>query len=241
MDTDQPPSITGLRSLHIAAVAVALSVVLALISGCGTGRRHISTTTETTPLTFDKRVAEAYLFDTEIEYRDKYSSVRLELYAADSIVGVAGRSYLGKGALDGWLTRDSVLILFPSSGEYVEEAVPDLIGAIECTNGTVAQIDLLTLLYEQPSRSNVGTGISITPDSANQDRPCYSLSMPGCLWRIDLCYDRREIGWRIREFSYTNGDNLSISARRREYKAEVTAGPDKFAVTIPPDALRISP
>lgn len=234
------------RQGSLIAVSFALSALVftvALLIGCAGARRHRPSSDEQKPgpQIDQKRDVEAYLFDTEIEYRGKYSSVRLELYATDTIVGVGGRSYLGKGALDGWITPDTVKLLFPTTNEYVFEPVTRLLRSFDCTREDAPILDLLAFFFGPPSRENVGDNVLIDIDTTDSDRPVYDLHMEGCPWQITLIYDQRDSGWRIREFAFMNGDNLTIDAKRREYKAEASAGREKFQVDIPRDAVRITP
>jgi hypothetical protein len=241
MDGDPIPSGYTYRRYIALLLLLIVSLTLVCVAGCSGGRRHAAVSGEGAANAGSERRAEAFLFDTEIHYKGKYSSVRLELYATDSIVGIGGRSYLGKGALDGWLTRDSVKLLFPSSNEFVHDAVILLLRSLDCSERGAGSIDLLSLLYTMPSVYSVGPGIVVSLDSSDVDRPAFELSSTECPWRIDLIYDAQAPGWRVREFTFTNGDNLSIKAKRREYKPGVKAKSDKFTVEIPPDAVRISP
>ncbi|MBD3401963.1 hypothetical protein GF420_03635 [candidate division GN15 bacterium] len=220
-----------------------LILALVLLTAC-TAHRRRGPAEEIPPEVkeaWEDREVEAYLFDTEIEYEGKYSSVRLELFATDSIVGIGGRSYLGKGALDGWLTADSVRLLFPQSNEYVYEPVARLLRTFECTGERRPDIPLLAFFFARPDRVDIGPDVAMMIDSSDTDRPVFSLSMPDCPWSIELIYDRRDTGWRIREFTFDNGDNLQIEARRREYHDEVDAKARMFTVSVPIDARRIIP
>ena len=231
------------RSVLGHALSITVIVGLVLLTACSTHRRRgpaEEIPTEVREAWQDVEV-EAYLFDTEIEYEGKYSSVRLELFATDSIVGIGGRSYLGKGALDGWLTADSIRLLFPQSNEYVSEPVARLLRTFECTGARRPNIPLLAFFFARPARVDIGPDVTITVDSSDTDRPAFGLSMPDCPWAIELIYDRRDTGWRIREFSFDNGDNLQIEARRREYHDEVGAKARMFTVSVPSDARRIIP
>ncbi len=104
---------------------------------------------------FDVQV-EAYLFDAVVLRGQKRNTFRLDVYQTDSIMALTGRGYLGKGALKGWMTRDSIKVLFPATNEYLYETIPALIGSIACL-GDTAEINMFALF-------------SALPDSIAQDR-----------------------------------------------------------------------
>ena len=218
---------------------LSLSGTLLLIA-CG-GPKKTETAELSRPVAPDQDVAaEAYLFDTWLWYEGKRSSMRLEVFVADSILAAGGRSYLGKGALKGWIRDDSLLFYFPQSDEFVYEPITDLLLSVTCTD-QAPRIAFLDLFYALPDSLTLDPQIQVDADYADPDRPNFLLGMADCPWQIRLEYDRREPGFRIREFEFDNGDALRIEARRREYKAETTVGGGKFSVALPESAAQIIP
>lgn len=183
---------------------------------------------------------EAYLFDTWLWYEGKRSSMRLEVFVTDSIIGAGGRSYLGKGALKGWIRDDSLQFYFPQSDEFVYEPIADLLLSVTCTD-RAPTLAFLDLFYTLPDSVQLDSQITVRSDYSDEDRPGFELSMADCPWVITMEYDRRDPGWRIREFEFDNGDQLRIEARRREYKDRTDVGSAKFRVRIPESARQIIP
>jgi hypothetical protein len=56
-----------------------------------------------------------------------------------------------------------------------------------------------------------------------------------------MAYDRQEDGWRIQEFFFDNGQEVTLKASRREYKKQARVPLSKFRLVTPDDALRIVP
>jgi hypothetical protein len=230
---------TAHRTVGPVIILASLALCIGLAAGCGRPAGRTGVAAER-PESDIKVTAEAYLFDAMVTFEGKKRSVRLELYATDSIVGVGGRSYLGKGAIKGWLTSDTVRLYFPSSNEFVYEPVHDLFASMECSS---RQIDLgiIDLFFRRPDSLMTDTSVTVIADSSDADRPAYTLSVPNCPWMLNLVYDERDPGWRLREFSFSNGEDLEITARRREYRDNRNVRLSRFQVSYPPDALRIIP
>lgn len=184
--------------------------------------------------------AEAYLFDTRIDFQGKRRSVRLEMFATDSLIGLGGRAYLGKGALKGWLDSDSLKLYFPSSNEFVYEPIGDLLQSFNCGDETPT-VEVLSLFYQRPDAMKLDDNITLVTDTSDADRPAFTLQMPDCPWRMMIEYDRRDPGWRVREFEFDNGSDLQVSASRREYRADTEVSAAKFEVVVPSDATPIIP
>lgn len=188
----------------------------------------------------DEVTVEAYLFDTWLWYEGKRSSMRLEVFVTDSILAAGGRSYLGKGALKGWIRDDSLHFYFPQSDEFVYEPIVDLLQSVTCTD-LAPRIAFLDLFYALPDSLVLDPQITLTADYTDSDRPAFRLGMADCPWQIKLEYDRRDPGFRIREFGFDNGDKLRIEARRREYRDETTVNSRKYGLAIPGSAIQLVP
>jgi len=217
-----------------------LAGLIYLVSGCGGSYRGRALTEEQKEVRDKKIKAEAYLFDAKLRREGQVNSFRLEIFQTDSVLGLGGRAYLGKGALKGRLTADSVLIYFPTRGEYVEEAVADFFQTLECPLALTGD-DILTFFRQTPDSIALTEGIEVTANYADEEKPYFVVSSPDCPWRIELTYDLRKTGWRVAEFAYSDGEGLRIEAIRREYKAKAKVKTAKFMVDIPPRSFRIEP
>ena len=221
----------------IVAVA-ALGVGFASV-GCSGGNSGLIG--EETSAGSDLRVpADAFLFDAQLRRDGKPTSVRLELYHTDSVTGVSGRGYFGKGALKGRLADDSITVYFPSTGEYVRDAVRALLTSDECSTD-IPDLPLASLLVRTPDSVGAMVGVSVAADYSDDDRPTFVVTMPGCPWRIDVVYDRHDEGWRVREFYFDDGHETVLKSRRRTYKHGADVPRSRFKVDIPPAAVRIIP
>ena len=183
---------------------------------------------------------EAYLFDAKLRRQGKPTSFRLEIFQTDSVIALGGRAYLGKGALKGLLTADSLEVYFPSSNEYLYESLSDLFAKAECTNAA-PEFSLLHLFTFLPDSLAEMEGMSVASDYTNRKRPEYLISFPDCPWKIELTYDQHEAGWRIRDFKFDNGNDITLKAKRRTYKKKAQVPYSKFQLVLPDGATRITP
>ncbi|MBN1212390.1 MAG: hypothetical protein JXA92_07410 [candidate division Zixibacteria bacterium] len=221
-------------------IYIFLAGLIYLVSGCGGSYRGQSLSDEQKALREKKIEAEAYLFDAKLRREGKVNSFRLEIFQTDSVLGLGGRAYLGKGALKGRLTADSILIYFPTRGEYVEDAVTDFFQTLECPLA-LSGGDILTFFRQTPDSVELTEGIDLTANYANEEKPYFVVSSADCPWRIELTYDFQNTGWRVAEFAYSDGEGLRIEAKRREYKPENSVKTAKFMVDIPSGSYRIEP
>jgi hypothetical protein len=211
-----------------------------LFSGCGQSFREQPVTGEDKSEQEKKIVAEAYLFDAKLKREGKVNSFRLEIFQTDSALGLGGRAYLGKGALKGRLTEDSVVLYFPARNQYVQEAVDDFFKTLDCPMA-LSGSDLLKLFMKLPDSFEFKEGVEVLTDYSDNDHPDFILSTSHCPWRIELTYDRQKMGWRLEDFIFSDGDDLTIEARRREYKSEAKINLNKFQVHIHSSSYKIEP
>lgn len=183
---------------------------------------------------------EAYLFDAKIRRDGNPTSLRLELFQTDSLVALSARGYLGKGALKGRLTADSLEAYFPTRNEYLHEAVRDLLFSSSCTH-TINHLDFPSLLRTLPDEMNLGDARLDRDDQKDGKRPHFVITWPECTWRLELTYNFRKNGWRLLELLFDNGDNISFTARRRVHKASTRVNRNKFDLPVGPNAIRITP
>ncbi|HKK21408.1 MAG TPA: hypothetical protein VJ983_08055 [candidate division Zixibacteria bacterium] len=217
--------------------AVVLTALL--LVGCG-GGHSVRVGDEQSGVIESDVGVEAYLFDAQVQRGKKRNTFRLDVYQTDSILALTGRGYLGKGALKGWMTRDSVKVLFPSTNEYLYETIPGLIGAIDCL-GEAPQVNLFSLFSALPDSVMTDPHVKIKSDYSDPDQPEFSVSYEGCPWMINATYDRQDAGWRITEFEFDDGHDNTLSGKRRIYKGDARVPSSRFRIAIPPSFVRIIP
>ena len=214
--------------------ALAVLSIQMLLASCGTQPR-------TAPEVSTKPGVEAYLFDAELRRSGKPTSFRLEIFHADTVMALSGRGYLGKGALRGRVTPDSLLCYFPSSNEYLQEPVLNLMNAIECQVAPRG-VNLLDLFDRLPDAGTLDSTIDVVPNYQNGKRPTFIIYVENCPWQMELTYTSDEmLGWRLDEFVFFDGQDTRLKATLREFKAGASVKPDRFEVRIPADATRIIP
>lgn len=221
---------------HVSRILVVLSwLSVVLVSGCTTpppgGEERMS----------DIEVkGEAYLFDARLWQEGKPTSFRLHIYQTDSLIGLGGRGYLGKGALKGRVTTDSILIYFPSVNEYLREDMAELISSFDCAS-PLASFNILELFADLPDPvAWSGGGMSLEVENED-DKPTYTLSPVDCDWTARLIYDDEDKGWRVEEFEFNDGHDTRLEASRRRYNDDADLSISRFDVAIPADAIRIYP
>jgi hypothetical protein len=224
------------RYLQQIGLAAVVSFVL-ILSGCGGTQPYPAD--ERGEEAFTDVTVDAYLFDAQLRRDGKPTSVRLEIYQTDTLVGLSGRGYLGKGALQGRLTDDSLLVYFPSTNEYFYEPVESLLSAKGCAN-EIPELPLASLLITLPDSLDPNP-FTVQSDYSDIDKPAFSIEAPGCPWRIDVTYNRDDGIFRVSEFEFDNGSDTRLKADRRELKHGVTISSRRFTPSIPPDALRLAP
>lgn len=213
-----------------------LSLVV-LISGCGAAYKSEGLEMETPRITDEVKV-EAYLFDARLHRGKKPTSIRLEFYHTDSVLAIAGTGYLGKGALRGRLTDDSLEVYFPSTDEYLRETVTTVLGSMECAS-QLPPMSLLVLFSNLPDSVLPHDGLTILSYLNNEKSPEYVITADDCLWEIRLTYVSQTEGWRIKEFLFDDGKGNSLKGKRRTYKAEAKIRAGKFLVPVKPESMRI--
>lgn len=220
-------------------LALTAAAVILFAVGCGGGfTRGVSE--EIRALEDVEVTADAYLFDARIVRDGKPTSVRLEIYYTDTLIGIGGRGYLGKGALKGWLSEDSLKIYFPSSNEYVYDAVRTVMESEACPD-TRVDVPLAGLLSTPPDSLALSSDVVVLADYEEEDEPYFAIEARACPWRIDIVYDRHDGQWQVKAFEFDNGADISLTATRRTVRHGVEVDGRRFGVAIPDDALRIAP
>ncbi len=211
-----------------------------MFSGCGSSRQAGPAGEAAGVASKQKVSVEAYLFDAKIRRDGKPTSFRLEMFQTDSVIALGGRGYLGKGALKGRLTADSLEVYFPSTDEYVYEPVTGLLASFDCL-GELPPVNLVSLFSSLPDSVIDDINARVISDYSKPKRPKFRISFHQCPWEISLTYDRQGENWRVRRFSYSDGDKFSLKATRREYRHRVRVKASKFTIAVPPGTVRIIP
>lgn len=210
-------------------------------SGCGGGISYQSHE-ETNQSSGDEKVqVEAYLFDARLKRDGKPTSVRLRLLDRGDLIALGGRGYLGKGALTGWLSNDSISVYFPSSNEYVYEPITSLINSSDCDQIT-AEINVFKYFKTLPDSVSGNSTLIIDLVKEQKKKREYQIRQLGCSWLIELTYDLRAKNiWRVKKFFFDNGNGTTLKGKRREYKSKAKVKQSYFSNPIPPGAYRITP
>jgi hypothetical protein len=205
-------------------------------SGPGTGQ------SEGTPVGSSVKVrADAYLFDTEITNYGKLTSMRLEIFDADSVLALSGRAYMGKGVIKGVITSDSLLMYLPTSKQYIQESWRFWRGKDSCT-ADISNLNFHSYLRDLPQATTGESGAIMRTVSTSGDRTSVVVSAPGCHWALALMYYRtKDNGWRLSRFQFDDSSHTTIVGNRREFRPDVKVKAGQFQVVIPPDAERLIP
>ncbi len=222
-------------------ILFSILLLISYLIGCGaTYQTDTVPTEQKRKKKSDKIKAEAYLFDAKLKQHGKPTSVRLFFYQTDSIIAIGGKGYLGKGALKGWMTNDSILVTFPTLKEYLYESVDDLFASFNCS-GEIPKFNLMTLFTTLPDETYEFAFAEVTILKADAKRPKYKISFPNCKWKLIITYDKRPKGYRIRNFSFRDGEGTTLTGKRREYKGNSKVPFKHFETEISPTMYRIIP
>jgi hypothetical protein len=227
-----------------ALAPVALIVAALTLSGCqaGSDRSLMVRGEEQFAAHIGTIRADAYSFNARIWRDGKPTTFKLQLYRTDSLVGLSGTGYLGKGALRGWISRDSILVHFPASKEYVYEDLSDLGRDAECPM-PLASLNVLQVLSIPPDSIATSQAIVVLSDYSDENRPEFEVAGtdPACPWTLEIVYDHDGDGWRIRKFDFSDGNAFRLRAERARFKADAEIPPARFQPDIPGGTVRISP
>lgn len=233
--------ISSLHRLLCHARCLVLLFILASLSSCSPGRAGGSIEERLSPRSEDEKIrVEAYLFDAKLRRDGKPTSLRLELYHADTAVGLYARGYLGKTGLKGYLDHDSLLVYFPRSDEFVAGPIVELLTSLPCELNSEI-FDLFTMIRNLPDSRMVPPQVNVESDFSKAKRPRFVLSVPECDWKILLAYDQKSDNWRLREFEYRNGEGTNLKASRRNFRSRAKVSASLLDFRIPATAVRVSP
>ena len=222
-----------------------ITTALGLMIGCTSGPPSTGSDVETAPQYRVKIPVEAYLFDVVIKRNGKATSLRLDVIDSDSVIALGGRAYLGKGALRARMTRDSLIAYFPTSDEFLREDFASFSISGE-GRSDFSRLGLLKLLKQPPDTGTIDDSMRVefTQVSSSDTRwTVHSTTFDSAAlprWRLELTYALTDGHPRLRHFSYAD-NSVTITANRREYRSRARVPADRFRVTIPPSAVRVSP
>ncbi len=185
---------------------------------------------------------DAYLFDVKI-YRDgRKNSVRLDIYRTADMMALFARGYLGKGVLKGLITKDSILIYFPTENEYFSGKVSELIGE-KCADGLPFEKLINRLFQKLPVElEDKFPQFYINVISEKGKTREYRLISEECPENIELGYDYKNSRFILNKIDYSNSDEtFRFSANRRKVKTNINIPAEKLELKIPASAIRISP
>jgi hypothetical protein len=215
-------------------------LILYFVTGCV--HYHKFQQSESLPSVSDKTKVqvEAYLFDAVIRHDGKPTTIRLELFDADSVMALSGRAYLGKGALRGRMTSDSLIVYFPTSDEYVQDEIVNMLHELSC-KVDISRFNILRLFKNLPDSITMDQNLKITSDYSDKKQPLFIITAESCAWQMSLNYRQTNIGWRIQKIDYFDGVHTYLTADCREFRENQKIPKQRFLVTIPSAALRVTP
>lgn len=219
-----------------------LLFLILTVLGCGQSYRKTKTVLETQgedEKKSDKIIIDAYLYDVKIKQGMKQNSFRLDIYQTDSIIGLGGRGYLGKGALKGKLTNDSIFVFFPTIDEYLLESTPDLMASFNCS-GDIHDFNLYSLFSRLPNEYLNSNDFIIEPFNSKGKIRKFNIRAKNCSWLMELSYDYKFDSWRLTSFVFSDGDDTIIKGKRRKLKNHVKVTPNRFTVPIKPSSVKIT-
>jgi hypothetical protein len=210
---------------------------LLLINGCYSGIQVKSG--ESAIANSNEIEVEAYLFDVKIRRHGKPTSFRLDLYQTDSAVAMYGRGYFNKGAFSGRLINDSMQVYFPSTKEHLFESIENLFLSFDCESELIG-INLLGYFTEPPAVDSLAASLKIEKMEEEKNSRSFRISSRNCPWFLTLTYTKETEGWRIDDFEFDDNKEVTLKGSRRIYKPEATVSADRFHLSIPDGALKLT-
>ncbi|MBD3258210.1 hypothetical protein GF377_07230, partial [candidate division GN15 bacterium] len=163
--------------------------------------------------------ADAYRFNARVYADGKPTTFKLEIYHTDSVVGLYGRGYLGKGGLRGRATRDSLELYFPNSKEYLYESLVTMIQSSACPV-PIGRLNLLDIFATTPDKIEFDSSITVIRNDEDRDEPRFIVYNEACPWQIEVTYRQRDNDeFRVEDFEFTDGDKYRMWGRLERFKA----------------------
>ena len=222
------------------SLILSLVAVLA-VTGCQSGRHGVDV--GVTEQALERKIqAEAYSINARLRRQGKPTTFKLEVYQTDTLLGLSGRGYLGKGALKGWVTSDTIKVYFPSTNELLYEPLIAMTGSGKC-EFPLGGLSVLDLFAQLPDSVLAGTQLMVNADYSNPKRPNFRIesSQSTCHWRLDLTYDQQKTGWRIRRFEFDNGAETTLRGIRERYRTKAKVALKRFTPRPQPGVTLINP
>lgn len=223
--------------------------------GCGSGRNTgLKPSEQIGAIVGDKIVCDAFLYDVKHVQDGKPTSIRLDCYRVDSVMGFAGRGYLGKGAFRGRVTRDSLVMYFPAANEFWAGRLDSLASASDDSGACIATLQNALVSILDPSGATLSreswlstsegdtfSGSPISEHSTQQGReapvlrqyhkgPCH----------MDVWYRTYQGIYCASSLEIKDGRGFRITGMLRERRFSVKVTLDKFEPRIPYDAVATS-
>jgi len=225
-------------NLNRALIWVILVLSIAL-TNCSSGlKNHVG---ESVNEGFDATEisVEAYLFDVKLRRKGKPTTIRLDLYQTDSAIAMYGRGYFNKGAFTGRLTDDSMLVYFPSTKEYLHESIDNLFLSFDCESELIG-LNLLNYFRKPPDSGHISQNLNVETIEEDNDSRHLKVSSINCPWRLLLGYVIEEKSWRIKNFEFDDGDDVTLKGSQRKYKDDASVAASRFRITIPIGSKKIT-
>ena len=220
------------------SLQIAVAVLLSLMAGCGPpGGGLIERTGE---VARQKVVADAYRFQARFKDDGKPTTFKLDVYVTDTVLGIIGTAYLGKGALRARITEDTVEALFPTTHEYLYEPVGELLTLSECLN-IVPGINWPAMMGNLPDSLGLDLEFDVDADYRKPNKPQFVVTRFDCKWRLELTYDRDKSGWRLKQLNFDDGARKRLKLARRQFRRDAEIRQSKFMLPTDPGAVRITP
>ncbi len=181
--------------------------------------------------------ADAYRFSARLFRDGSPTTLRLELYRSDSLVGLYGRAYLGRTALVGRVTPDSIVMYFPPTDDVLMERLADALEAL-AGRGVSRVPSLSSLLSGLPDSVTLPPRLLRVRNDTDKRRPRYLFYDSAATWQLELTYREERDVWRLYAFEFTAGEN-SLRGTRDRFRAAATVSRERFYPSIPVDARRI--
>lgn len=208
-------------------------LLLLCLASCAGNRQTISQQEQIIEMGEGDIRVDAYLFDCRLKRNGKLNSFRLDLFVTDSMAAFYGRGYLGKGVFRGVLRNDSLYVLFPTTHEYLMEAVPTLLHSGDCAPDLDEEMLLTYLLPIADSRVKE-TGKKTHEITLDE-------TADNCAFHLHFSYKEKDDLWRPEGLEFSDLSTTELTATRRELRIGAKISRNRFDFVVPENSARISP
>lgn len=228
---------------YLTNTAVFLLLAVILISGCSfadRGKSHASVS-ETKRENLQQGQGDAYSFKVRIFREGKKNTIHFDLFYNRDSLAMFAKGYLGKGVLKGLIVKDSILAFFPTENEYYSGGIDGLISnsCLERIRFEPLILELFRKLPSELEKSPKGFYLKIEKD--DDSRKEYRLVSSACREELYLKYDVESNRFVPEKIEYKKKDgSFKLIAERTRYRLNLDIPPEKFAIPIPDNALRIN-